>query len=79
MLIWSGWGLVVALLIALGLLATFALHDVLQQFLPYGPAGSLSFLIGGAFWSGSLQAARTGSRVTAPSASNCGAPGGWSC
>lgn len=48
MLIWSGWGIVVAIFMALGLLLTFALHDLLQQFLPYGPAGSLSVLISGA-------------------------------
>lgn len=47
MLIWSGWGIIVVVFVALGLLATFGAADVLQQWLPYGPAGSLGFLIGG--------------------------------
>jgi hypothetical protein len=48
MLIWSGWGITVVVFAALGLLATFGAADVLQEWLPYGPAGSLGFLIGGA-------------------------------
>lgn len=49
MLIWSGWGIAVAIFAAIGLLLTFALHDLAQQWLPYGPAGSVSLLIGGGF------------------------------
>jgi hypothetical protein len=47
MLIWSGWGIIVVVFVALGLLATFGAADVRQQWLPYGPAGSIGFLVGG--------------------------------
>ena len=47
MLVWSGWGIVVALLIAVGLLVTFGAMDALQQWLPYGPAGSAGAIVGG--------------------------------
>lgn len=48
MLIWSGWGIIVVVFAALGLLLTFGVTDVLQEWLSYGPAGSVGFLIGGA-------------------------------
>ena len=47
MLVWSGWGIIVVVFIAAGLMATFGAADALEQWLPYGPAGSLAALIGG--------------------------------
>lgn len=47
MIIWSGWGILVAVFIAAGLFTTFAATDALQLYLPYGPAGSAAFIIGG--------------------------------
>jgi hypothetical protein len=47
MLIWSGWGLGAAAFVVLGLFAAIGASDALQQWLPYGPAGSIGFVIGG--------------------------------
>jgi len=47
MLVWSGWGIMVVVFVAIGLLVTFGAADALVQFLPYGPAQSAGMLIGG--------------------------------
>ncbi|HYD87267.1 MAG TPA: hypothetical protein VEA80_07320 [Vitreimonas sp.] len=47
MLIWSGWGIMVVVFVAIGLFVTFGAADVLEQWLPYGPAQSVGTLIGG--------------------------------
>lgn len=47
MVIWSGWGILVAVFAAVGLLIAISATEALQQWLPYGPAGSVAFVIGG--------------------------------
>ena len=47
MLVWSGWGILVAVFAAVGLLVTFVADELLRLWLPYGPAGSVAFLLGG--------------------------------
>jgi hypothetical protein len=47
MIIWSGWGIVVVLIGAIGLLVGVSAGSTFAAWLPHGPAQSLGVMVGG--------------------------------
>ena len=47
MIIWSGWGIVVVLIGAVGLFVGVGAANSLEAWLPYGPAQSVGIVLGG--------------------------------
>jgi hypothetical protein len=47
MIIWSGWGIVVILIGAVGLFVGVGAGGALEAWLPYGPAQSIGAIVGG--------------------------------